>query len=177
MSLPSFNGHRRPQRKTRREMVRAAAAKAPPSRPFAVCAHSLDIDENVQIIYRNLACFNGAEMFILGSRKWFRGATNGIEDFIPITYSKTTSELLKQIKAKGYSPVAVELSARSVSIHDAVYPERPCFILGNETYGITDDILLNAALCVQIPMDGVHPCLNVAVSSGVVIYDYLSKIR
>lgn len=172
-----YSGHRRPQRKTRREMVLAAAAAAGQPRNFAVCAHSLDIDMNVQLIYRNLACFHGKEMFIVGSRNWFRGATNGVEDIIPITYSKTPSEGLAQIRDAGYSPVAVELSSRSVSVYDAVYPENPCFIVGNETYGLTEDIILSSDLVVQIPMDGVHPCLNVAMSSGVVIYDYLSKAR
>jgi len=173
--IPPYNGHRRPNRPSRREMVRTAAKLAGPRRPFAACVHSLDTDLNVQVILRTLACFNGAEFFVIGSNRWFTGASAGIEEFIKITHFKTPIEFLKFIRTTDYSLVPVELSERSISVHDAVYPENPCFVMGNETYGLSDDILCKSDLIVQIPMDGVHPCLNVAVAASIVIYDYVNK--
>ena len=175
MIFPKYNGHRKPNRLSRHEMVLATAAKAPPARDFAVAAFSLDIDTNIQVIYRNLACFNGKEMFIIGSRKWFRGATNGLENFIPITYCKTPTAFIQQSRAAGYALVSVELSESAVDVADAIYPKKPCFILGNETYGVTGDVIHRSDLVVQIPMNGVHPCLNVAVTSGIIMHDYLTK--
>lgn len=175
--IPPYTGHRRPQRPTRRALVDKAAAAAPPPHDFAIAAYSLDIDMNVQMILRNLACFNGKEMFIIGSRRWFKGATNGLEKYIPITYFNYPDAFMHHMRKHGYSTVAVELADRSVAIQDVVYPPRPCFIFGNETYGVTGEIVHAADQVVQIPMNGLHPCLNVAVTSGIVIYDYLSKTQ
>lgn len=173
----TYNGHRHPSRPSRRTLVDRLSSIAPPRSNFAIAAHSLDIDANTHIIFRNLACFNGKEMFIIGSQRWFRGATNGLEDHIPVTYCKTPTAFMQQARAAGYALVSVELSERAIDIAGAVYPENPCFIFGNETFGITDDVLCRSDLIVQIPMNGLHPCLNVGVSSGIVVYDYLSKLR
>jgi len=176
LQIPHYNGHRRPDRLTRRMRVNQAALKALPRHNFAVATYSLDIDLNVHMIYRNLACFNGKEMFIIGSRRWFKGATNGLENHIPITYFNEPSACIRSIRAKGYTLVSIELVPQAIDISAVVYPENPCFIVGNETYGITGDVIHQSDLVIQIPMNGPHPCLNVAVTSGIVVYDYLSKL-
>lgn len=164
-------------RATRRDRVDEAAEKSSPSRNFAVCAFSLDIDLNVHLIYRTLACFNGSKLFVVGSKQWFKGATGGLEKHVPIEYCQTPSELLQKLREQGYAPVSIE-QAQNSCYPSAIkkYPAQPCFIVGNESYGLTDEILLNSELVVEIPQDGVHPCLNVGVSAGIVIFDYISKL-
>ena len=79
------------------------------------------------------------------------------------------------LKHRGWSLVAVELADDSVNIFDAVYPERPCFLLGAELGGVPPELVAEAELVVQIPQWGLVPCLNLAVAGSLVVYDHLAK--
>jgi len=160
--------------KTRKERIR----KVNKFNSFSVCAFGVMFDINLNLIYRTLSNFAGKEMFIVGAKNWHRGATNGVEEIIPITYFNNTHSFLEHIKKTSYNMVCVEQTEKSVSLHTFIHPENPCFIFGSEAFGLTDDILLNTEHIVEIPMyDYVHPSLNVGVSSGIVIYDYINKIK
>lgn len=71
--------------------------------------------------------------------------------------------------------MAVELTEGSVNIFDAVYPGRPCFLLGAELGGVPPELVEEAELVVQIPQWGLVPCLNLAVAGSLVVYDHLAK--
>jgi len=83
--------------------------------------------------------------------------------------------LLDHVERRGWNLVAVELAQGSVNLFDAVYPERPCFVLGAELGGIPDGLLTAADLVVEIPQWGLVPCLHLAVAGSVVVFDYLAK--
>lgn len=150
-----------------------------PSRiyPFAACAIGVVDDINVNLIYRSLACFAGQEFFLVGSQKWHKGATNGLEDILKIRHFGTLSGFLRFIKTeRDYKLVSIEQSDKSVSMESIKqYPTPTCFIFGNEGFGLGDDALLQSDLIVEIPMDGFHPCLNVGVTSGIVFHDFVRK--
>ncbi|MDD5147757.1 MAG: TrmH family RNA methyltransferase [Candidatus Daviesbacteria bacterium] len=45
-----------------------------------------------------------------------------------------------------------------------------CLVVGNETYGVSKEVLKMADGIVEIPMFGVNISLNVMVSLGIVLY-------
>ena len=72
--------------------------------------------------------------------------------------------LLRHLEERDYSLVAVELAASSVSLFEASYPPRPCFLLGAELGGVPEAVLARAELVVEIPQWGLVPSLNLAVA-------------
>lgn len=159
---------------TRKDRLKS---KVKESYPFAACAFSVQDDLNLNLIFRSLANFAGKEFFIIGAKSWHKGATNGLEDIIKITYFNTFNQFLQHIKTSTYELVAIEQSENSISIHEFKYPKQPCFIFGSESYGLTDDILLNVKNIVEIPMEGYHPCANVGCSAAITFYDFVSKCK
>jgi tRNA G18 (ribose-2'-O)-methylase SpoU len=145
--------------------------------PFAACAFAIQDDLNLNLIYRSLCNFAGREFFIIGAKSWHRGATNGLEEMVKITYFDNFNQFLEHTNKTNYELVAIEQSERSVYLNEFKHPKMPCFILGNESIGLTDEVLLNSKSIVEIPMDGFHPCLNVGVSSGIVFYDFVRKLN
>ena len=81
------------------------------------------------------------------------------------------------LAAGGWRLVAIELDDRAVPLFDAVYPQRPCFLLGAELGGVPEELLEAADLVVQIPQWGLVPSLNLAVAGSIVLYDYLAKLH
>jgi len=145
------------------------------SYPFAACAFSIQDDINLNLIYRSLANFAGKEFFIIGANTWHRGATNGLERIIKIRYFENFNAFLGHIRKTNYEIVAIEQSERSISLNKFQHPKTPCFIFGNESYGLTDDILLSCKHVVEVPMDGYHPCANVGCAAAITFYDFVTK--
>jgi tRNA G18 (ribose-2'-O)-methylase SpoU len=48
-------------------------------------------------------------------------------------------------------------------------------IVGNESYGISKEVLGMADLIVEMPMWGINTSLNVMVSSGIILYEIMKQ--
>ena len=66
--------------------------------------------------------------------------------------------------------VAIEQDPRSVPYTKAEYQLPLCLVVGNETYGVSKEVLDISDLIVEIPMFGVNKSLNVMVSLAIVVY-------
>jgi tRNA G18 (ribose-2'-O)-methylase SpoU len=70
--------------------------------------------------------------------------------------------------------IAVEQDTRSVPFYKADYQFPLAIIVGNETTGVSKDILDMADFIVEMPMWGVNTSLNVMVSAGIILYKIMS---
>lgn len=159
---------------TRKDRIKSKVSKV---YPFAACAMSVVDDINLNLIYRSLANFAGLEMFVVGPPNWHKGATNGLKDVVKVTHFQSINQFLRHMKTTDYEMVAIEQSDKSVLLTEFEHPKKPCFVFGNETFGLGDDVLLNVDKVVEIPMDGYHPCLNVGVTSGIIFYDFCKHYK
>ena len=71
--------------------------------------------------------------------------------------------------------VAVEQSIKSVQYDKFEYSLPICLIVGNETEGVSKEVLDVCDAIVEIPMFGVNKSLNVMVSLGIVLYRIVSN--
>lgn len=78
-------------------------------------------------------------------------------------------ETLKEMKQHGYKLIATSLDT-SKSIYDISY-QKSVIIVGNEANGVSKEVLKLADEKVKIPMLGKTESLNVAVATGVVLYE------
>ena len=72
--------------------------------------------------------------------------------------------------------VAVEQDERSVRFDQVKYELPLALVVGNETYGVSKEVLDMADMIVELPMFGVNKSLNVMVSCGIVLYEILNKM-
>jgi len=75
----------------------------------------------------------------------------------------------------GYSLIAVEQTAKSISLADYKFPSRTCLLLGNEREGISEEILQIVDDCVEIPQWGIIRSLNVHVSGAISVWEYAKR--
>ncbi len=75
------------------------------------------------------------------------------------------NETMKQCRI-----IVVEQDKKSIPVKD-FKPEFPlAIVVGNETYGVSKEVLQMADQIVELPMYGVNKSLNVMVSCGIVLY-------
>lgn len=145
-------------------------------RPFAIAAWEISKEHNVGTLVRTAHAAAAEEVILLGEREWNVKAARTAENYTRIVQLPAEPDALRDhLDTARWNLVAVELAENSTNIFDAVYPERPCFLLGAELGGVPPELLSEAELVVQIPQWGLVPCLNLAVAGSLVVYDYLAK--
>lgn len=146
-------------------------------RPMAVAAWDITKEHNVGSLIRTAHAVAAEEVILIGEREWNVEAAKTAELYTRIRFLDGEAAFLRHLAERRFQLVAVELAPRSVSLFEATYPERPCFLLGAERDGVPESLLEAAATVVQIPQWGLVPSLNLAVAGSVVIYDYLAKLH
>lgn len=75
----------------------------------------------------------------------------------------------------GVSIVAIEQHRRSITYDAASYSFPIAVIVGNESTGISQEVLDLVDAIVELPMWGVNISLNVMVSLGIVLYEIMKR--
>lgn len=86
--------------------------------------------------------------------------------------------LTKQLRTEGWIVAAVEQAEGSTLLSD-FQPElnkHYAFVLGNEVSGVRDEIMQVADLVLEIPQFGTKHSLNIAVTTGIICWDFIQKI-
>lgn len=102
----------------------------------------------------------------------------GAEMEIPWVYFETQYEAVDYYKLRGFKIISIEQTPKSISIdaHKFSSEEKIVFVFGNEINGVSKEFLDNSDIILDIPMLGKKNSLNVSVTAGVVLYQYLFNI-
>ncbi len=92
-------------------------------------------------------------------------------------YSLSASEAITRLKRQAPSTkiIAVEQDARSKPFYQVHYEFPIAIVVGNETYGVSKEVLDRADTIVELPMWGINKSLNVMVSLGIVLYEVMKQ--
>ena len=145
--------------------------------------------DNVRSLHNVGAVFRTADAFAL-ERIYLCGVTGcpphreitktalGSTESVAWTHTATTLEAAQQLQTAGYQLVAVEQTTSSVLLPQfRPAPGRPlALVLGNEVFGVDDEVLALCEAAVEIPQLGTKHSLNVSVAAGVVLWDALGKL-
>ncbi len=71
--------------------------------------------------------------------------------------------------------VAVEQDKRSKPFNEVKYEFPIAIVVGNETHGISKEVLDMSDMIVEMPMWGVNKSLNVMVSCGIILYKIMEE--
>lgn len=71
--------------------------------------------------------------------------------------------------------IVVEQDGRSKPFNEIKYEFPVAIVVGNETYGVSKEVLDMADQIVELPMWGMNQSLNVMVSCGIVLYEIMSQ--
>jgi tRNA G18 (ribose-2'-O)-methylase SpoU len=101
----------------------------------------------------------------------------GATEIVPFEYYDDTSELIEELKNKGVKVVALELADGATEYNKYELDGPTAIVLGNEVYGVSDEVMDMVDDCVYIPMHGRANSLNVATACGIVCFEFLKKYK
>lgn len=82
---------------------------------------------------------------------------------------------LREKREQGFTIVALEQTAKSVSLERFRFPEKTVILVGNEQNGVPPELLAMIDQAVEIPQLGVIRSLNAHVSTAVCVWEYTSQ--
>jgi 23S rRNA (guanosine2251-2'-O)-methyltransferase len=92
----------------------------------------------------------------------------GAESMVHFEYMESVDfDLLKQ---SGFVIVGLEQDRRSIMIKKFKSPAKIALVLGEEVYGLTNEISDLCDVLIEIPMSGKKESFNVSVAAGIALY-------
>lgn len=137
---------------------------------------------NVGAIFRLADAVGAKKVFLCGNTEIppnsrIKKASVNTWQWIDWEYTKTTAEAIETLRKKvsNITVVAVEQDTKSVEFEKFDYKLPIVLIAGNETSGISEDVLKMCDTIVELPMFGINTSLNVMVSLGIVLYKVVER--
>ena len=97
--------------------------------------------------------------------------TKGNDNWLTIKAYSTTAECIEGLKADGRAIWATDLSQDSVSLEEEGFevPDKIAVVVGNETDGVSTEMLEAAEKRIFLPIHGFSESLNLSVASALVL--------
>ena len=151
--------------------------------PVVIVLDNVRSLHNVGSAFRTSDAFKLEKIFLTGItgkpphreiEKTALGATSSVD----WEYAQETTGLLRILKEKGYTIIAIEQTSESQELDHfhAVPGGRYCLIFGNEVHGVSEEAIALADLAIEIPQHGTKHSLNVSVCMGIVAWEFYKAI-
>ncbi|MEZ6124073.1 MAG: RNA methyltransferase [Planctomycetaceae bacterium] len=146
-------------------------------RGLIVFAERVIDPQNVGLLIRIASGFGADALVLTGgsadpfSRRAIR-VSMGNGFFLPIVEMQDSVAALNAVRSKGYSSVATVLSDDAIDVAQLEFPEKTAMVLGNETHGVSGDVLQICDLKTRIPMQNGTDSLNVSIAAGIFCHEF-----
>ena len=165
------------------ERLDTDAFKASEKAPAAIILDNLRSQHNIGSAFRTADAFRLEKIWLCGicatppTPEMHKSAL-GAEFSMDWEYCQQTLGAVRRLRAEGWTIVSVEQAEGSTMLQDFRMEEgkKYAFVFGNEVKGVSQDVVNESDLCLEIPQFGTKHSLNVSVSVGIVLWGALSGI-
>lgn len=153
-----------------------------PRWPFSVLLNDIRSLYNVGSIFRTADGIGVEKIWLCGITGFppdtqISKTALGAEKEVPWEYRRDACEVLRELKAQGYEIVFLEQTEGSLPYEDYEPSSPICLVLGNETAGVSSELLSLCDRTIEIEMAGLKNSLNVAVAFGVVGFRWREGLK
>ena len=137
---------------------------------------------NIGSVFRTSDAFRVKKIFILGNsalppNKEILKTALGSTETVDWEHFENGVELIRQLKEKGVKIYSIEQATNSISLENFTWNRHPiAIIMGNEVEGVSQELINESDACIEIPQFGMKHSLNVAVSTGMVVWHLVNQI-
>ena len=148
-------------------------------RPIVIADHLLTPD-NMGAMIRLADNIGATEVCFLGNEDEHRlarvrRAAASSRDNIRWYFSEESD--LHKIVPEGKQIVAIETADNATCIYDTQLPEDVAFIVGSESHGLSEELLVQCDMVVYIPVPGPTRSLNVSHAAAVALFEWQRQMN
>jgi tRNA G18 (ribose-2'-O)-methylase SpoU len=138
---------------------------------------------NIGSLFRLADAVSVKKVYLCGKMEYppssrIHKAAVGTENWVPWEKRNSAYEVVKELKKNNVQIISVEQHKKSILYSNLTeYIKFPCaIVVGNETFGVKEEVLKESDLIVEIPMLGINHSFNVWGSAAVVIYKIIEVL-
>lgn len=160
------------------------AFKAASKQPLTVILDNVRSLNNIGSVFRSADAFLIEKIYLCGitatpPHKDIQKTALGATEAVTWAYEKDTLSLVKRLQKEGVVVLAIEQAEGAQSLLD-FFPEKNklyALVFGHEVTGVDQAVVSQADGVLEIPQEGTKHSLNIAVSAGLVLWDFYQKIK
>lgn len=151
--------------------------------PITIVLDNVRSALNVGSVFRTADAFLIENIILCGitttpPNKEIRKAALGATNSVNWQFEQNTIDAISKLKQKNYHIIAIEQVDKSSKLNNFSLPKKPiAIILGNEVYGVTENILNICNEVIEIPQFGTKHSLNISVCAGIVVWEFWKKLN
>ena len=149
---------------------------------FVIVLDNIRSMNNVGSVFRTADAFLCEKIFLCGitpkpPHREIHKTALGATESVDWQYFENTREIVEKLKNDDYIVVSVEQVENSIFLNK-FFPDNKkkyAFVFGNVVKGVEQEIIDISDYCVEIPQFGTKHSVNISVSTGIVVWDFVSK--
>ncbi|NTW13515.1 MAG: RNA methyltransferase [Candidatus Moranbacteria bacterium] len=154
--------------------------------------HDIRSAHNVGAMFRTADGAGVMKVFLSGytqtpadpARSWKTNAEKalaktalGAEYAVPWERADDIHTLMQHLRSEGFAIVSLECGKGGADYRSFVPDRGVALVVGNETEGISGEILRESDVLLEIPMRGTKESLNVSVATGIALFSLASTME
>lgn len=103
----------------------------------------------------------------------------GAEESVSWQYYPTTLEAIGRLKYEGYLIYSIEQVHDSVSLEHFIINsgQKVAIVLGNEVKGVSQEVIDESDMCVEIPQEGTKHSLNISCCAAIIMWHAYAQLK
>jgi len=136
---------------------------------------------NIGSIFRTCDAMGNCSVYLCGicaippNKEIYKTAL-GASETVEWKYFKTTDLALENLRNLEFEIISIEQTSKSIALNNfSSNSEKIALIFGNEVKGISNKIIKMSDACVEINQYGMKKSMNVAITTGIVLWSIINK--
>ncbi len=152
--------------------------------PIVMILDNIRSMNNVGSVFRSCDGFAVEKLILCGitatpPHKDIAKTALGATESVAWEYEKETLTAIQKLKEEGYIVVAIEQADQAEWLHE--YPiekdKKYAIILGNEVFGVEEQLLPYCDAVIEIPQHGTKHSLNVTIAGGIALWHFYLALQ
>ena len=152
--------------------------------PVCIVLDNIRSLHNVGSAFRTADAFRIEKIFLTGitgtpPHREIQKTALGATESVAWEYIEKPDDAVKQLRAAGYRIVIIEQTSASVPLQHFAPEENKkyCLVFGNEVNGVSEEVIAEGDLALEIPQHGTKHSLNISVCVGIITWEIFRKMQ
>ncbi|MFV0237350.1 MAG: RNA methyltransferase [Flavobacteriales bacterium] len=151
--------------------------------PIIIILDNIRSLHNVGSVFRTSDAFLIEKIYLCGitatpPHKEIQKTALGATESVEWEYIENVLDVIQQLKKDQYQIISIEQTEKSTMLHNFITDNSASYalIFGNEVNGVQQEVVSNSDTIIEIPQFGTKHSLNIAVSTGIVIWNFVKQL-
>lgn len=163
--------------------ISLAAFKEAGKIPVCIVLDNVRSLHNVGSAFRTADAFRIEKIYLTGitgipPHREIQKTALGATESVAWEYAEKPEVIVRKLKSQGCQIVVVEQTTESMPLQEFTLAPSVnyCLVFGNEIHGVSEAVIAEADLALEIPQAGTKHSLNISVCLGIVVWEVYRKM-